>query len=133
METSAATVLVVDDEPELVNLAKMTLEAGGYEVLTASNGREALELCINQKNRIDLLLTDINMPQMNGAELACYAGDLLPGLPVVFMTGGYTATPRLEMLVRHGPFSDCRIVRKPFTPAQLLEEVNHLIPAGLSN
>lgn len=133
MQTSATTVLVVDDEPALVTLAKITLEAGGYEVLTAFSGRQALNLYGDQKDRIDLLLTDMNMPQMNGAELACFLVELLPGLPVVFMTGDHTATPKLEMLVRHGPFSDCRIIRKPFTPAQLLEEVNHLIPARLSN
>ncbi len=133
MQTLATTVLVVDDEPALANLAKITLEAGGYEVLTASDGRQALELCADLKDRVDLLLTDMNMPRMNGAELACSLVELLPGLPVVFMTGDHTATPKLEMLVRHGPFSDCRIIRKPFTPAQLLEEVNHLIPARLSN
>jgi two-component system, cell cycle sensor histidine kinase and response regulator CckA len=133
MQTAATTVLVVDDEPALVNLAKMTLEAGGYEVLTAFSGHQAIELCSDQKDRVDLLLTDMNMPRMNGAELACSLAELLPGLPVVFMTGDHTATPQLEMLVRHGPFSDCRIIRKPFTPAQLLEEVNHLIPARLSN
>jgi two-component system cell cycle sensor histidine kinase/response regulator CckA len=133
MQTPPTTVLVVDDEPAMVDLAKITLEAGGYEVLTAFNGRQALELCVNQKDRVDLLLTDMNMPRMNGAELACSLVELLPGLPVVFMTGDHTATPKLEMLVRHGPFSDCRIIRKPFTPAQLLEEVNHLIPARLSN
>jgi two-component system, cell cycle sensor histidine kinase and response regulator CckA len=133
MPTLATTVLVVDDEPALVNLAKMALEAGGYEVLTAFNGRQALEVYANQKDRIDLLLTDMNMPRMNGAELACSLVELLPGLPVVFMTGDHTATPKLEILVRHGPFSDCRIIRKPFTPAQLLEEVAHLIAARLSN
>ena len=133
MQTLATTVLVVDDEPAMVNLAKITLEAGGYEVLTASNGRQALELCAAQKDCVDLLLTDMNMPQMNGAELACSLVELVPGLPVVFMTGDHTATPKLEMLVRHGPFSDCRIIRKPFTPGQLLEEVNHLIPARLSD
>ena len=133
MQTPPTTVLVVDDEPAMADLAKMTLEAGGYEVLTAFSGRQALELCADQKDRVDLLLTDMNMPRMNGAELACSLLELLPGLPVVFMTGDHTATPKLEMLVRHGPFSDCRIMRKPFTPAQLLEEVNHLIPARLSN
>jgi two-component system, cell cycle sensor histidine kinase and response regulator CckA len=133
MQTVATTVLVVDDEPALVNLARMTLEAGGYEVLTAFSGHQALELCSDQKDRVDLLLTDMNMPRMNGAELACSLAELLPGLPVVFMTGDHTATPKLETLVKHGPFSDCRIIRKPFTPAQLLEEVNHLIPARLTN
>jgi len=133
MQTPAATILVVDDEPALVDLARMTLEAGGYEVLTALDGRQALELCADQKDRVDLLLTDMNMPRMNGAELACSVAALRPGLPVVFMTGDHTATPRLEMLVKHGPFSGCRIIRKPFSPAQLLEEVNHLIPARLSN
>jgi len=67
MPTVSATVLVVDDEPALVYLAKMALEAGGYEVLAAFSGPQAIQLCRDQKDRIDLLLTDINMPRMNGA------------------------------------------------------------------
>ena len=133
MPTVSATVLVVDDEPALVYLAKMALEAGGYEVLAAFSGPQAIQLCRDQKDRIDLLLTDINMPRMNGAELACFVVELLPDLPVMFMTGGYTAKPELEMLVRQGPFSDCKVIRKPFTPTQLLDEVKHIVPARPSN
>ena len=131
MQSLSAIVLVVDDEPALINLVKMTLEAGGYEVLTASSGLQALEQYGNPNDRIDLLLTDIHMPRMNGAELACCLVELLPGLPVMFMTGSPTAMPEPEMLVRHGPFSECKVIRKPFSPTQLLDEVRRLIPARL--
>jgi CheY-like chemotaxis protein len=70
---------------------------------------------------------------MNGAELACFVVELLPDLPVMFMTGSPTPTPELEMLVRQGPFSDCRVIRKPFSPTQLLDEVKHIVRARPSN
>jgi CheY-like chemotaxis protein len=133
MHAPTATILLVDDEPALLSLVKRALEAGGYEVLAAHNGLQALELCGDRKNHIDLLLTDINMPRMNGAELACSLAELMPDLPVMFMTGGRTGAPELEMLLQDGPFGDCRLIRKPFTPAELLQEVTRLIPARLSS
>jgi CheY-like chemotaxis protein len=68
---SRSTILVVDDEPAVLNLVKVILEAAGYAVLGACSGQEALALCQNQNHLIDLLLTDIDMPDVSGPELVC--------------------------------------------------------------
>ena len=126
---SHGVILVVDDERPLLNLIKLVLESGGYEVLTASSGREALDVGYDHET-IDLLLTDIHMPQMTGPELACRMSERLPALPVIFVSGNQAGTPGAEMLLREGPFADCRVIRKPFTPNQLLDEVHQVLPTA---
>jgi two-component system cell cycle sensor histidine kinase/response regulator CckA len=64
------TVLLVDDEPQVVSLVREMLLREGYKVLGAGDGEEALQIANNPENSIDLLLTDIVMPQMNGRDLA---------------------------------------------------------------
>ncbi|MCU1274574.1 MAG: multi-sensor hybrid histidine kinase [Bryobacterales bacterium] len=117
---SRPTILVVDDEPALVELVKFILEEAGYSVLSACDGKQAIDLCMHYEYSIDLLLTDINMPRMSGVELASRFSDLLPHVPVIFMTGYRTNNPGVEILVREGPFSECKIIRKPFTAPELL-------------
>jgi two-component system cell cycle sensor histidine kinase/response regulator CckA len=120
---SRSTILVVDDEPALVQLVKFILEGAGYSVLSACDGRQAIDLCMHYEYSIDLLLTDINMPRMSGVELASRFSDLLPHVPVIFMTGYRTDSPGVEILVREGPFSECKLIRKPFTAPELLSGV----------
>jgi len=120
---SRPTILVVDDEPALVELARFMLEEAGYSVLPACDGRQALDLCKHYEYSIDLLLTDINMPQMSGVELASRFSELLPHVPVIFMTGYRTNSPSVETLLSEGPFSECKIIRKPFTAPELLSGV----------
>src|ERR1700682_3447152 len=117
---SRPTILVVDDEPALVQLVRSRLEQAGYSLLPASDGHQALDFCKHYEYSIDLLLTDINMPRMSGVELASNFSELLPHVPVIFMTGYRTDSPGVEILVREGPFSECKIIRKPFTAPELL-------------
>jgi CheY-like chemotaxis protein len=117
---SRPTILVVDDETALVELVRFILEGAGFTVLYACDGQQALHLCMHYEYSIDLLLTDINMPGMSGVELAARISELLPHVPVIFMTGYRTDSPGVEILVREGPFSDCKIIRKPFTAPELL-------------
>jgi len=124
---SSATILVVDDEPAVLNLVKLILEAAGYVVLAACNGQQALALCENRKHTIDLLLTDINMPDISGPELACQVSEIVPYLLVIFMTGCGADSQGIEFLRREGPFSDCEVIGKPFTSAQLLSEVAAIV------
>ena len=79
------TVLFVDDEESILDIARTYFKSRGYQVLTASNGREAVDMLSN--NHIDCCFTDINMPQMNGMELAEYIRAHDNTLPVVIMTG----------------------------------------------
>jgi len=125
------TILVVDDEPAVINLVKLILEAAGYSVLAACNGQQALALFENQSHSIDLLLTDISMPGISGLELACRVSETVPQLPVIFMSGCHAESPHIDFLRREGPFSDCKVIRKPFTPTQLLGEITGPLSAAL--
>jgi putative nucleotidyltransferase with HDIG domain len=84
-EHTNETVLFVDDEESILDIARTYFSSLGYQVLTASNGREAIEILGN--NRIDCCFTDINMPEMDGLEFAEYARKHDNTLPVVVMTG----------------------------------------------
>jgi PAS domain S-box-containing protein len=115
----SATVLVVEDEPAVRELVVRILEAEGYQVLAAEDGRAALKLLDRHPVRLDLVLTDVLMPQMNGRQL----GDTLhaqdPGLPILYMSGDIGETTAARHLVPEGaPF-----LRKPFSPSQLMEHV----------
>ena len=85
---SAPTILVVDDEPAVLILVQWMLEAAGYDVLAACDGRQALALLENQHDAIDLLLTDINMPDMTGFDVMerLQADEATRNIPVVICT-----------------------------------------------
>jgi len=107
----------------VLSLVKLILEGAGYVVLAAGNGQQALALCENGNHPIDLLLTDINMPDICGPELACRVCKTAPRLPVMFMTGRRADTHGIEFLRRDGPFSDCAVISKPFNPPELISQV----------
>ena len=119
----SSTILVVDDEPTVLKLVQLILEGAGYAVLAAGNGQQALALCENRNQSIDLLLTDINMPDISGPELACRVSETVPRLSVMFMTGRRADTHGIEFLRRDGPFSDCAVISKPFNPPELISQV----------
>jgi two-component system, cell cycle sensor histidine kinase and response regulator CckA len=126
MHSSAGVILVVDDEPAVLKFATISLESGGYQVAAASSAAQALDL-VAQHRAVAFLLTDIHMPVMSGTELACQLSELIPDLPVVFMTGGRPDIPDVEILLRGGPFSDCAVIRKPFTAADLLGVADRIL------
>ncbi|HEX7277101.1 MAG TPA: response regulator, partial [Acidimicrobiales bacterium] len=82
------TILVVEDEDALRELVRLFLIRDGYQVLTAADGGEALEVAASYAGTIDLLLTDLIMPLMLGPDLAERLSPLRPGLRVVYMSGG---------------------------------------------
>lgn len=103
---SPRRILVVDDEPQLLAIARDHLEAAGYEVLTAGGAAEA-HAAVTAAGGVDLLLTDIVMPELDGGSLAAALLDLLPGLPVVFMTARHPVDfvpPRPGLPVLDKPF-----------------------------
>lgn len=120
--TMRKTILVVDDDPAVLELVKVILSRDGYTVLTAASGRTALHACAEDPRRVDLLLTDVMMPEMSGFALVRGMRDLCPGLPVVFMTGGAP-----DGLVNENSDSRCRLLTKPFDPPTLLRTVDHLL------
>jgi len=77
-------IMVVDDEESVRVILKQLLEQGGYAVETAKDGKEALGIL--EKGHFDMLVTDINMPEMNGVELLSKTREKFPMLPVIFIT-----------------------------------------------
>jgi two-component system cell cycle sensor histidine kinase/response regulator CckA len=116
-------ILVVEDEPIVLGLMQRTLKDAGYDVLSATNGVEALELAAAARPQVETVVTDLMMPQMGGEALAAALLQAAPNLPILFVSGfNGGLTPRLP-----GPF-----LAKPFTPDQLVSAVGLLltIPAS---
>jgi len=117
------TVLVAEDDPSVRTLVKSVLERNGYRVLVAEDGLAALELARQEKGRIDLLLSDVVMPGMNGRALRDALLESYPELRVLFMSG-YTG----DVLAGLGELDrDVSLVPKPFTPEILLGAVRKLL------
>jgi two-component system cell cycle sensor histidine kinase/response regulator CckA len=93
------TLLIVDDEPSVREMAADMLRSEGYNVLEASSGPEALKVCTEQQCKIDLLLTDLIMPGMTGRMLADILTARCAGLAVLFMSG-YIDRTRSEAVER---------------------------------
>ncbi|WP_076791403.1 ATP-binding protein [Chlorobium sp. KB01] len=109
------TILIVEDEPGILKLCKLMLERKGYRVLAVQTPSEAITVADNCKERIDLLLTDIIMPEMNGQDLSEIILTALPDIKVLFMSG-YTA----DALGGTANFHTAHhFIRKPFTITSL--------------
>jgi PAS domain S-box-containing protein len=120
---SGERVLVVEDEPVVRQMAARALQEYGYTVIEAGDGLEALRLIEDGAHPIELLVTDVVMPGMDGPELARRAAGLRPGLPVLFMSG-YTD----DEIVRRGLLEAGQpFLQKPFTPEVLSEQVAELL------
>jgi two-component system cell cycle sensor histidine kinase/response regulator CckA len=111
------TILLVEDEASVLNLARRLLEESGYEVLSATNGSDALRLCTAHREHIDLMITDVVMPRMRGGELARLVAQICPGLPVLYMSG-YTDNSIESTISESVSF-----LQKPFTLDALLGAV----------
>jgi two-component system, cell cycle sensor histidine kinase and response regulator CckA len=117
------TILLVEDEVHLRQMAGHMLEAWGYNVLTASGGVEALSVMDSHDGRIHLLLTDIIMPEMNGRELYIRALTRRPDVKVLFMTG-YAD----DVIAPHGMLEEgVRALRKPFNSRVLAVKVRETL------
>jgi signal transduction histidine kinase len=122
-ETGDETILVVEDDPLVRKSTVRVLRGLGYQVVDAASGKEALELVRTSDDTIDLLVTDVVMPEMNGKRLAWKLGRRLPTLKVLFMSG-YTA----NVIVHHGILdSDVALMHKPFSPSDLAQRVREVL------
>ncbi|MGA3241749.1 MAG: chemotaxis protein CheB [Bryobacteraceae bacterium] len=117
-------ILLVEDEEMVRGLARMILETSGYVVLEASNGREGLTMCETNEGPIDLLLSDVVMPELSGRELAEQAVKLRPGMKVLFMSG-YTQ----DVILKEGVQKGTAFLQKPFTPVELAQKVRETLDA----
>jgi len=113
------TVLLVEDEADVRTLTCEFLKAAGYEVLTATDGEEGLDIANKFADAIDMLVTDVVMPRMRGPELAKRLKRLLPDLKVVYMSG-YTE----EFSERASVLEGASFLQKPFSRDALLRQVH---------
>jgi len=118
------TILVVDDEPEILEVVRLSLEPLGYEVLVAASGREALRIA-GEKGRggIELLLADLIMPDMNGRKLAEKMRLLHPAAKVLFMSG-YADSMLAEFGVSPAP---ANFISKPLAPGELATALRRIL------
>jgi CheY-like chemotaxis protein len=117
------TILLVEDEEQVRAIVLSILRRQGYRVLAAQHAGEVLLLCEKHPEAIELLLTDVVMPQMNGPELARRLAGTRPGLKVLCMSG-YTD----DSIVRHGVLeSGVAFIQKPVTPTSLATKVREVL------
>jgi len=121
--TGTETVLVVEDEPALRRLISVSLEKRGYTVLAADDGTEAIRILENNPGKIDLVVSDIMMPKMNGLELRKKAILLRPEMQFLLISG-YAEDTISE--TAHLP-QDVGYLEKPFLPAELARKVRELL------
>jgi CheY-like chemotaxis protein len=114
---------LVEDQAAVRLFAEEVLAEAGHKVLSAGNGLAALEVAATHNSDIDLLITDVVMPQMNGPELAARLTSAHPGLNVLYVSG-YTGSALLD---RGLVPDDFILLKKPFLPEALVNKVDELL------
>ncbi len=123
----AETILLAEDEDQVRQIAGLILREAGYRVLEARTPGEALEIVGSHSGSIDLLLTDVVMPKLNGRQLAERIQPLRPRMKVLFMSG-YTD----DVVLQHGILdSAMAFIQKPFTPDSLTRRVRQVLDGAM--
>ncbi len=120
--THTARVLLVDDEPALRRFAARVLAEEGYTIHEAGDGAQALELLKESGGQIDVIVSDVVMPRLNGVELMRALSLSHPDIPIVLMSG-YVTTD----LDARGIAAPCGILNKPFSAERLVGEVRRCL------
>ena len=117
------TLLTVDDEDYVLNLETEVLRACGYTVLEALGGEQALKVAAEHADEIQLLITDVRMPSMDGIELGEKISAVCPDLKILFISGFAENTPLA------GKIADGQVafLAKPFTPLALVQKVRQIL------
>ncbi len=119
-----ANILVIDDEPQMLKMIERILSLEGYTVLTAQDGKQGLNLC--KTNTIDLVITDVIMPEVEGLEVVITLKRILPNVKIIAISGGGRNQPNdylyvADMLGAHRTFV------KPIDRKVLLNSVKELL------
>lgn len=121
------TVLLVEDEPAVRQMAQEVLVEAGLKVLVAENGHHAMQLSSKHKGTIDVLISDVVMPIISGLELAELFQTCRPATKILFMSGNTPSALERVTLLRSYKF-----LAKPFSPRELLDKVNELLVSSPS-
>jgi CheY-like chemotaxis protein len=120
------SVLIVEDDDAVRSVAQRILATHGYGVLEAADGAAALRLCAQTSPPVDLILTDMIMPEMSGAEMARQLRERHPGIRVLYMSGYTGEAARRQRMLEPG--AEC--IEKPFTPEALAAKVREMLDAS---
>ena len=123
MDRATKNVLVVDDEDLVRRLARRMLTDAGYHVVEAAHGREALEIVARGDPAIDLVVTDVVMPDIDGRELGLRLGRNAPRLPIAYISA-FSAS---DIFHRGSPRPEAPFLQKPFNAVQLVALVDGLL------
>jgi two-component system cell cycle sensor histidine kinase/response regulator CckA len=117
------TIILVDDDEGVRRLARFVLEAAGYQVFEANGGEEALMLLSHFDVRPSLLITDLEMPKMNGFQVASAMKVLVSDVAILFISGN----PYAGFSHDSGPNDGAALLPKPFTSTALLKKVREIL------
>ncbi|PWT98910.1 MAG: hypothetical protein C5B51_28305 [Terriglobia bacterium] len=120
MNEPERTVLIVDDDPQILRLVEKMLRARPFKILTVPKPSQALEICEQQS--VHLLISDIAMPEMDGNKLASKVLRLRPETRILLISGHYREEPPESETGR------VKFLKKPFFPSDLLESMRELLP-----
>lgn len=120
------TILLAEDEPAVRSLIRKVLQRSGYLVLEACHGTEAIQVAEQHVSAIDLLVTDVVMPQISGPQLAQHLALVRPAMKVLFISGYIDSTINGQALLN----TSASFLQKPFTPDELLRKVRAVLDAG---
>jgi CheY-like chemotaxis protein len=122
-EPSSGTILVVDDQDDVVEVAQAFLERAGHSVIVASGGRAAIEIFRERGQEIDAVLLDLAMPDTSGEEVLLEIRQIRSDVRVIIATG-YSAQAASERLASLGVVG---FVRKPYEPEEILEKIGRAL------
>jgi CheY-like chemotaxis protein len=122
-----ATILVADDDPSVCLAISKTLHRNGFTVISADSGERAIGLVAARKGAIDLAIIDMQMPGMNGLDLAVEVARAYPSMSILYISGNHESIA-LDCISRHAPES---VLFKPFSFEALLQKVSGLLGTHL--
>ena len=127
MPKGSETIVFVEDEDMIRNLSRRVLDSLGYDVITATDGQCALELVKDYPNRIDLILSDVVMPNVRGPEFVSRAREVRNDFKVLYTTG-HTLDSALGDAFKETPEERyAEMLPKPYTPEQLAKHVRKVL------
>jgi len=118
MSDLVRTVLIVDDDPQILRLVEKMLKPRQVKLLTAPRASEALRIC--EQEPVHLLISDVAMPEMDGNKLADRVLGLYPDASVLLISGHYKELPEASQRLRY--------LRKPFFPSELIQHLREMLP-----